>query len=109
MKRFGRCWETARWNAWFHGWLVDFTHELLTPLASERYMPPSLPRKTRFGVAGLPSSVERSQSMPCWSACGKPIEDQVWPPLVDVRSETSALKMWFWSSGSTQMRPNHHW
>ena len=49
-------------------------------------MPPSLPRKTRFGVAGLPSSVDRSQSMPCWSACGPLWLAQVWPPLVDARS-----------------------
>ena len=31
-------------------------------------MPPSLPRKTRTGVAGSPSTVERSKSIACWSA-----------------------------------------
>ena len=49
-------------------------------------MPPSLPRNTRFGVAGLPSSVDGSQSIPCWSECGKLIAVQVAPPSVDVRS-----------------------
>ena len=100
--RGGRPGSTAGWS--------PCTHEPLPlpAVPSERYMPPSLPRKTRFGVAGLPSSVDGSQSMPCWSACGPLIAVQVVPPLVDVRSETSALKRWFWSSGSTQTRPNHH-
>ena len=70
-------------------------------------MPPSLPRKTRPGVAGLPSSVD---AVPvhavlvgrCRRADRRPTA-VTWPPSVDVRRLTSALKMWFWSSGSTQI------
>ena len=46
----------------------------LSPFASERYMPPSLPRYTRFGTFG-------SHAMPCWSACTPPTFDHVVPPF----------------------------
>ena len=73
----------------------------LSPFASERYMPPSLPRYTRFGTFG-------SHAIPCWSACGPPTLAHVAPPSLERRRLTSILKRWFLFTGSTNSRPNHH-
>ena len=73
----------------------------LLPFVSERYMPPSLPRYTRFGTFG-------SHAMPCWSTCTPPTFDHVVPPFDDMRRPTSILNRWSLFTGSTKSRPNHH-
>src|SRR5215831_4820759 len=83
--RFGLVCETATWYSWSHGMLVPCTQVPVFPFESERYMPPSSPRYTRFATFG-------SHAIACWSACGPPEFAQVVPPSVETRRLTSILK-----------------